>query len=220
VIVVIGAVHASGSVAGVQPAGLASGIAHAAVSEGSSAELVARVGEDPNGDAVLLVIAAAGIGHVATLRDPARTTPIDWPVEFDETGSEVDPGSEPPSDDGAVPATGLLPTLDGADVGLALRYLTEYRVIVVVHPSDAVLSEAVAAASYAGAHLVVITDPTSGAGTTAALPADALVLAAAAGATGVGATIGRYAAAVDQGTDPAAAFAATLGATEATVQTV
>jgi hypothetical protein len=78
----------------------------------------------------------------------------------------------------------------------------------------------VAAASYAGAHLVVITDPTSGAGTTAALPADALVLAAAAGATGVGATIGRYAAAVDQGTDPAAAFAATLGATEATVQTV
>jgi hypothetical protein len=216
VIVVIGAVIADIATGKPVPDGSAAAIGRAAAGEGSRVELVARIGDDPNGDALLLAIAGAGIGHVATLRDAARATTVARALEDDLT----DPEADAPIDDDAGTDGPPGPTLDGADVGLALRYLTEYRVIVVVHPSDAVLREAVAAASYAGAHLVVVTDPTSGAGTNAALPADALVLAAAAGATGVGATIGRYAAAVDQGTDPAPAFAATLGATEATVQTV
>ena len=38
-------------------------------------QLVGRVGEDPAGEATLLALARDGIGHVATLRDPARPTP-------------------------------------------------------------------------------------------------------------------------------------------------
>ena len=79
-IVVIGAVHASGS-GEVAPAGLAAGIALAAAAAARAVELVARIGDDPAGDAVLLAFAAAGIGHVATLRDPARRRP---PVEADD----------------------------------------------------------------------------------------------------------------------------------------
>lgn len=210
-IVIIGAVTGEAGPDAVVPAGLAVAIGRAAVSAGSTVELVARIGDDPAGDAVLLAIAAAGIGHVATLRDPARATVVLPPID-DEA---IDPEAEPPDDPGSGSPSG--PTLDGADVGLALRYLTDHRIIVVVHPSAAVLGEAVAAAAYAGAHLVVVTDPMTDPDAGPPMPEDALVLAADIGATGVGATIGRYAAAVDGGAAPAAAFTTTLGATEATV---
>jgi sugar/nucleoside kinase (ribokinase family) len=210
VIVVIGAISADLATGAAVPAGSAVAIGRAAAAEGARVELVARVGDDPIGDAVLLAIAAAGIGHVATLRDPARTqvaTHVEEPTDLEEDAGHV----------GAVVDDQPGPTLDGADVGLALRYLSDYRVIVTVHPSNGVLAEAVAAASYAGASLIVVTDPSGDPDPGDALPGDTLVLAAEAGAIGVGATIGRYAAAIDGGTDPATAFAATLGATEVTV---
>ena len=47
------------------------------------------------------------------------------------------------------------PSLDPADVGLALRYLSDYRVIVLIHPTgQEMVAEASAAAGWAGAHLV------------------------------------------------------------------
>jgi hypothetical protein len=72
----------------------------------------------------------------------------------------------------------------------------------------------VAAAGWAGGHLVVVLDPAIDGTTPADLPADALVLAVDGTATGLGDPIGRYAAAVDAGQVPADAFALTLGAGE------
>ena len=199
-IVVIGDVSATGSVGEPRPAGLAAAVAHGAVADGGQVELVSRIGDDPVGDALLLAIAAEGIGHVATLRDAAHATPLEAEVvePLDPAAAEADGGEPGPGPGG--------PELDGADVALALRYLPEYGVVVVAHPSPTVLAEAGRAAAWASAHLVVLarpTDPTDGA---ADLPADALVLVADGSATGVAATIGRYAAAVDAGTAPADAF--------------
>lgn len=197
-IVVVGAVSARGIGTHVTPSGLASGIALTAAVTGAGVEVVTRIGDDPAGDAVLLAFAAAGVGHVATLRDPARATLIE--PDDDET-MDPDPDEDAPDMQGSLPA----PTLDAADVGLALRYLTDYRVIVVVHPADpGVLAEVRSAAGYASAHLVVVTDPRNPSPEAAI---DDLVIAAPADATGVADLIGRYAAAVDLGEDPGAAFA-------------
>ena len=207
-IVVIGAVFGRGAGAELAPGGLAAGIALAAAAEESRVELVARIGDDSPGDALLLAIAAAGVGHVATLRDPARSTPI---VAADEDATDPDPDAQTTADASVDPGgSNAAPTLDGADVGLALRYLADYRVIVVVHPTEpGVLTEAVAAAAYVSAHLVVVTDPAAPDATAPdTLPAAALVLTATDDAAGVGDLIGRYAAAVDRGDDPATAFAA------------
>jgi sugar/nucleoside kinase (ribokinase family) len=207
VIVVIGDIGAAGSVGEVSPAGMTGAVALAAATAGARVELVARVGDDPVGDGLLLAIAAAGVGHVATLRDASRQTPI---TGVDDEPVDLDDDAPPP----APPVDAPTPTLDGADVSLALRYLPEYRVVIAVHPSPAVLAETVAAARWAGAHLVVALDPAMDGPAPADLPADALVLAVAGDAVGLGDALGRYAAAVDRGDDPAAAFAATLGAVE------
>ncbi len=77
--------------------------------------------------------------------------------------------------------------------------------LVAVHASPDLLAEAVSAASWSGAQLVVVVEPETD--VPAGLPADALVVAAAADdAEGVGARIGRYAAAVARGDDAAAAY--------------
>ncbi|MDP9482634.1 MAG: PfkB family carbohydrate kinase, partial [Chloroflexota bacterium] len=59
-----------------EAAGLAAGIALAAVSAGRQVQLVGRVGEDPAGEALLLALARAGIGHAATLRDAVFPTSV------------------------------------------------------------------------------------------------------------------------------------------------
>jgi hypothetical protein len=212
VIVVIGSPCLADRAGQAVPAGAAAAIALAAAAAGARVEVVGKVGDDPAGDAVLLAFGRSGVGHVATLRDPARPTPrlgteaeIGDAVHLDEasTASVVSDAPEAPE-----AAVGL--SLDGSDVSLAMRYLPEYAVIVVVHANDpAVLAEASAAAGWSGAHLVVVTDPTAGDDG----PAGALVLALAPDdADGIAPLIGRYAAAVDAGTEPAAAFAGTLGA--------
>ena len=199
-IVVIGDVSAMGSVGEPRPAGLAAAVAHGAAADGGQVELVSRIGDDPVGDALLLAIAAEGIGHVATLRDAAHATPLEA-----ETAEPLDPAATEADGSEAGPGPGG-PELDGADVALALRYLPEYGVVVVAHPSPTVLAEAGRAAAWASAHLVVLARPTDATDGAADLPADALVLVADGSATGVAATVGRYAAAVDAGTAPAAAF--------------
>jgi hypothetical protein len=224
-IVVIGALLARTSDGLVTPAGLAAGVALSAAAAGSRVEVVARIGDDQPGDGLLLALAATGIGHVATLRDPARATriagPIDGAADVDPDGPmtggqllehaavALPPDATSLDPDEAAPP----PTLDGGDVSLALRYLADYRVVVVVHPADrGVLPEVLGAASWASAHLVVViapaVTPPSG------LPADALLLTIDEGAEGVAGLVGRYAAAVDAGQEPAAAFASLSAAAE------
>src|SRR4029453_11268758 len=76
VIVVVGGPLLGRSQDGPQPAGLSGSIAAAAATAGSTVELVGRVGEDADGEALVLALARAGVGHVALLRDPARATPV------------------------------------------------------------------------------------------------------------------------------------------------
>jgi hypothetical protein len=120
-----------------------------------------------------MALAAAGVGHVAMLRDPDHPTPLAVP-----TGDAAPP---PAMFDGdAEPLVAVVPanpadrpTLDAADVELALRYLPDQRVIVVAEPqTDAVVAVVADAADYAGAHLVVVASASS------QRPARALVIEA------------------------------------------
>lgn len=209
-IVVIGAVAGSVHGDGIRPAGLAARIAGAAVAAGARAEVVTRLGQDRVSEALLLAFAESGVGHVATLRDPSAVVTL-----VDADPDEADPApagsvmasDERPTDPGPGPAPAAL---DAQDVGLALRYLPEIRVIVLVHPgSPAVVVEAADGASYAGASMVVIWRPDDDGSTEA--PDGPLALVAADDADGVAELVGRYAAAIDRGDDAAQAFATTLG---------
>jgi sugar/nucleoside kinase (ribokinase family) len=210
VIVVIGALGLRGTIEEPVPDGPAPAIACAAAATGARVELISKAGDDPAGDAVLIALAQAGVGHVATLRDPARLTPVRaLPAEpTDPADSTVDGvAADATRAASEVRASAdAEPTLDAADVALALRYLTDFEVLVAVHPSPDVLAEAVSAAAWTGARLVIVVEdetaiPPPG------VPADTLVVAAAsADAEGVGPRIGRYAAALSRGDDAAAAY--------------
>ena len=187
--------------------GPAVAIARAARIGGAEVQIVGKVGEDPNGDAVLLDLAAVGIGHVAILRDPSRPT--------GEVGTHADMDLEPFDDDPQGPAGDHSPTgattdpprLDAEDLDLALRYLTDYGVIVVAEPlPDASLDVVTRAASWASAALVVVTP--AGATPGPNLPRDATVFEAPpADQDGAFAgVVGAYAAAIDKGSTPAEAF--------------
>ena len=223
-IVVIGDLGLRGTIDEPEPDGLASEIAAAAAAAGARVELISKAGDDPAGDAVLLALAAAGVGHVATLRDPARLTPIrarpDEPTDPADPRLDTLDASRPASDAGtssvedesvaaarpiaARPPAAARPTLDAADIALALQYLNDFEVLVAVHPSSDLLAESVSAAGWTGARLVVVLEPDGK--VPAGLPADALVVAAGADDTGIGARIGRYAAALSRGDDAAAAY--------------
>jgi sugar/nucleoside kinase (ribokinase family) len=193
---------------GPRAAGMAVAVARAAREAGAGVELVGRVGEDAAGEAVLIDLASAGIGHVAVLRDAGHpTAPAPLPAEaslFDEPEDAAVEG-------GSVAPDAAMSPLDADDVDLALRYLPEYRVVVVVDPLvDSALGAAAAAARWSGAALVVLI----GAGSTPpdSLGPGATVLEAPADDDGAFARlVGGYAAALDRGDDPAEAFAAATG---------
>ena len=186
----------------VQPAGFVAVLSVSAAKAGSSVQVVAKVADDSAGDAVLLGLAAAGVAHVATLRDASSSTAM-----FRESEETLGDGDEPAV---RVDRDGL--TLDAADVGLALRYLSDYRVLVVAHDSNGgVIAEAALAATWAGAHLIVVSAEQ---GTVdVSVPSAAFVLEAAPDAEGLAAALGKYAAMVDSGKDPDTAFAVLTGAT-------
>lgn len=205
VIVVIGAVvgRRRGS-HGVAPAGPTAGVAIAAAAAGSTVEIVARVGDDTPGDAVVLALAQSGVGHVATIRDAGQRTPV-----LPDDADHADPGADGTQADTRAAEAAEAPALDAADVGLALRYLSDYRVIVLVHPKGpGVVAEVSAAAGWAGAHLVVVTTADHPASD---VPDGALVITADHDAESVAALLGQYAAAVDRGEEPANAYAALTG---------
>jgi hypothetical protein len=191
-------------------AGSASEIARHAALAGGAVQLVGRVGDDPAGDAVLLDLAAHGVGHVAVLRSAGASTPLATPGAIDGADDEIaaaaleEPATPPETTAGGLP-------IDAADLELALRYLPDYRVIVVASGLDApAMATVVAAAGWSGARLVVLDD---GAAATDALPPDATVLAQPLEAdTAFAAVVARYAVELDRGTEPGAAFAAASSA--------
>jgi hypothetical protein len=222
VIVVIGLPAYSSPIGGEGSAGgLAVDVAAAAHARGASAELVGKVGDDGAGDAVVLALGRLGIGHAALLRDPAHPTPVISVLPGDtvvaETGADSAAGLESDDEPAAdAPATELLPrdpaerpTLEAGDLSLALRYLAEARVMVAAEPlPDAAVAALVEGAAFAGAHLVVLLAP----GTTPpSLPRQTTVLEAPAADDGsFGRLVGAFAAALDAGSEPAAAFDAAV----------
>jgi hypothetical protein len=191
VIVVIGSLRARGSGEDTDVAGLSAAIASAAAADGSLVEVIARLGDDPGGDAVSLALARRHVGHVAILRDPGRATAVVAHDAEDRDPAATDGNaSRSAGDEG--------PRLEAADANLALRYLPEISVIVTVHIGDDVLAEAIDAASWAETSLVIVVPP--GAAVPSGLPEGALTLEAEDGdESAAGAAIGRYAAALDHG---------------------
>lgn len=167
-------------------AGRACEIAIAAAAAGSDVELVGRAGDDDAGDALVLALASAGVGHVALLRDPARPTRR-WAASARE------------------------PELEPADVDLGLRYLSGFSTLVVSDDAPpSVLPACLEGASFAGARLVLALPP--GRDAPVEVASDATVLVAPAEDDGsFGQLLGRYAAGLDQGQQAAAAFTAATG---------
>jgi sugar/nucleoside kinase (ribokinase family) len=212
VIGVVGSPRLQGSGSDADVAGLAAAIAVAAAAAGSRVELIGKVGDDPPGDAVLLALARRFVGHVATLRDPARPTPV---VAAAEEQADID--GTAPSSPAPTASTAESPVLDAADVGLALRYLPELAVIVTVHAAPDVVDEAVAASGWAQTALIVVLSPDETA--PEGLPEAATVVAVRDDDElegGAGAAIGRFAAAIDHGEPGSEAYAELVATGSAT----
>jgi hypothetical protein len=184
-------------------AGMASIIALTAAASGRVVQLIGRIGDDPTADAVVLDLAAGGVGHVALLRDVAHLTPLEPPID-PPADLDDESDADPPQ------AVGGLP-LEPADVDLGLRYLTAFEVLVLTAGHDAELDAvAVDAARWAGASLILVLAPdASPAGD---LPPDAIAFEApSADPDGAFASlVGRFAAALDDGVPPGDAFRATV----------
>lgn len=191
--------------------GLPARIALAAAERGTSVELVGKAGEDPEGDAVVLALARGGVGHVALLRDAGRATPrLTEPVGEDLGAPEVG-AADPKGDEAPAETTSDGTVLEAADVDLALRYLTEFAVLVLADPAEReIVRVAADAASWVGARLVVVIRP--GEAVPDGLPPDVVVFEAPdADPDGVFASmVGSFAAALDDGNDPAEAFRSSI----------
>jgi hypothetical protein len=205
VIVIVGA-PAWREVQPAGPAGRTCQVAVAAAARGARVEVVGRVGDDAAGDALLIALALAGVGHAAVLRDPVRPTPI------------VHPGPEPADPfadaaDAAVPEPRSEgPRLEPADVRLGLSYLTSFGVLVVADDAPAeVLAASIEGAAFAGATLVVLVP--QAAVVPGDLPAGTTVLAApdAADDGAFARLVGAFVAALDEGADATDAFRAATG---------
>jgi hypothetical protein len=202
VIVVIGSPHLRFRGSKQEAAGPAVGASATAAAAGAEVELVGKIGDDPAGEVVLLDLAAREIGHVAILRDPSRATPETADID----GIDADPFDEPAADGEPEPkGSPSAPTLEPADIELALRYLPDYRVLVVAEPlPPAALEVVVAAGRWSGAALVIVvphgSDPVD-------VP-EATILEAPDGDPddAFAAVVGGYAAALDRGEEPAEAF--------------
>jgi ribokinase len=185
--------------------GVAVRAAIAAARAGGTVQLVGKTGDDPLGDEVLIGLAAAGVGHVAVLRDSAHPTPIAVPDD-DEAPAVAMLDVETERAVRLVPDFADRPALEAADVELALRYLPDQRVILVAEPQpDPVVAVVSEAASYAGASLVLVLPPGRSAGADGAL----VVEAPADGGDGAfGSMLGELAALLDRGASRDEAFRA------------
>jgi hypothetical protein len=196
-IVVVGrpALHALRVEAPASLGGLTADVAIGIAGLGVSTELLGSVGDDEEGDRVVVALGAAGVGHAALLRDPSARTPVlagDWP-----------------------PPTARLPRLEAADVELGLRYLPECRVLVLTEPlGDGARAAALEGAAFHGAAVIAVLP--EGADVPADLAARATVLAVPDEAAGAGAAfaafLASYAAGLVRGADPQQSFREALAA--------
>ncbi|MBA2571193.1 MAG: hypothetical protein H0V04_08445 [Chloroflexi bacterium] len=156
----------------------------AAAAAGGSVEIVGSIGDDVEGDRVVVLLGREGIGHAALLRDPAGRTAV--------AGQVREPA----------------PRLDAGDVDLGLRYLSEISVLVLAEPlPPEAESVALGSAEYHAAPVTAIVP--AGSTPSARLAATATVFEAPDDAEGpFAAMVGRYAAALANGVAPADAFTA------------
>jgi hypothetical protein len=188
--------------------GLAARVAMSAAAAGRQVQLVGRTGDDPTADALLLMLARGGVGHVALLRDPARLSPL----VAETLSGDMDPGSPEGVSSAAVQPLEQ-PTLDAADVELGLRYLTSFAVVVLAEPAgEEVVGVVADAARWNSAQVVMVV--TGGSEPTDGLPPDAIVFEAPDDDPDgdFAALVGRFAAALDDGTEAADAFRASIAA--------
>jgi sugar/nucleoside kinase (ribokinase family) len=185
------------------PGGLAVELALAIGRAGIEVELVGSIGDDPEGDRVVVELGRAGVGHAALLRDPAARTPL--------VGQPRD--AQP------------LPRLEAADVELGMRYLHECRVLVLGAELDPeALKMALEGAEYHDAAVVMAAaagsvDPEALGDSVTLLErpatedsesvADAIVVAA--DDADFAAFVADFAVRLDGGESPAKAFSAALG---------
>jgi sugar/nucleoside kinase (ribokinase family) len=182
-------------------AGPAARIALAAAARGAAVQLVAKVGEDPDGEALVLALAQGHVGHVAVQREAAHPTP-----------RAVSSDDAPDSEAGTTTSQASALALDAADVDLALRYLTEFRVVVIADELDAAAVRVAAdATGWSNGTLIAVVG--EGRPEPAGLPSDAIVLGSPADdAEGAfDRLVGELAAAIDAGGDPQAAFRELVG---------
>jgi sugar/nucleoside kinase (ribokinase family) len=164
---------------------LAGPIAIAAASVGASVELTGSIGDDPEGDLVVVQLGRAGVGHAALLRDPGGRTRVARGV-----ASEDRP----------------LPRLDAEDIRLGLGYLMDYRVLVLAEPlAPDAEAAALDAALYHGAVIIAVvppdvpvSEPLGAAATIIEAPVEPGPRFAE--------LVGRFAASVDGGAEPGPAF--------------
>jgi hypothetical protein len=196
----------------VVPTGTPARAALAAAAAGRSVQLVGRTGDDPTADGLLLSLAQGGVGHAALLRDASLATPLIADPPFDDPGDTSPDGEvEGPAD--AAPEPAAVHSLDAADVDLGLRYLTEFAVLILAEPAGPEVIRVVAdAARWNAAKLVIVVE--AGTDATDGLPSDAIVFEAPIddrdGA--FAALVGRFAAALDDGTESADAFRESISA--------
>jgi hypothetical protein len=208
VIVVIGQPVLHIAPEGPRAAGIAATAAAEAARRGAPVQLVGKVGEDRDGEAVVLALARDGVGHVALLRDPGRPTPrlVDSSASEPQELALEDEVADPPQRlEPADPAA--RPALDAGDLDLGLRYLTEFRVIVATEPlTDEAARIVTDATGWSGATLIAMAGEDGS--VPADLPAGAIVLAAPpSDPDGAFARlVGTLAAAIDGGAEPHAAF--------------
>jgi hypothetical protein len=184
--------------------GMAVEAAAAAKRRGSDVELVGKIGEDGAGDAVVVALGRLGIGHAALLRDPVHPTPVlTAGAPAGDDSAELDADTSVPTVLPENPAE--RPSLDAADIELALRYLPAATAIVLTEAlGEGALSVAVEAAAFATARLVVVVPAGS---PPPPVPVEATILEAPTDDDGsFGRLVGIFAAALDAGKDPADAF--------------
>ena len=189
--------------------GTASRVALAAARLGRTVQLVGKTGDDSTADGVVLDLARGGVGHVALLRDPGRATPLETvaPDAIDEEAAEDDPDAG--GADSAPVQAG--PALEAADVELGLRYLTDFAVVVLAEPADPQTIAVVAdAARWGEARMILVL----GAGQTVpdGLPGEVTVFESPeSDPDGAFADlVGTFAASIDEGTEPGAAFRSSI----------
>ena len=191
--------------------GSAARIALTAADRGAAVQLIGKVGDDADGEALVLALGQGHVGHVALLRDPAHRTPVgvdavDAADAIDEELTETDDFPAPGAGRaGGDPADS--PALDAGDVELGLRYLTEFRVVVVADElGETALRVAADAAGWNNGTLLAVVP--YGRPEPAGMPPDAIVLGAPVDdVDGVfDRLVGQLAAAIDAGADPQAAF--------------